>query len=171
MPGLSHNIELKARCADLVRAADVARELGADFVGTLDQVDTYFNVAHGRLKLRTIHGDRAELIWYQRPNSVESRDSRFRRVHIDDSVGLLTSLEGALGVWKVVRKSRNLWLWQNVRIHLDRVEGLGTFIEFEAVQGAACANPEQGHAQIRLLQDRFGILSTDLLAGSYSDLL
>src|SRR5688500_18002453 len=130
---LRRNLELKARCADLTAAATRAAELGARHVGTLMQVDTYLHVPNGRLRLREIEGQPAELIWYERANSVEFRGSDYHVVPIADASLTKTALARALGICGEVRKRRQLMIWHNVRIHLDEVEGLGSFIEFEAV--------------------------------------
>src|SRR6185369_8587441 len=81
---MSKNIEVKARCADLVAARRAARQIGARQQGLLLQTDTYFNVRRGRLKLREIRGERAELIWYQRPNRAAARDSDYVIVPVAD---------------------------------------------------------------------------------------
>jgi len=57
-----------------------------------------------------------------------------------------------------------------MRIHLDRVEDLGEFIEFEGVV------PDGGDSArfaslLTDLRQSFGIEEEDLLRGSYSDLL
>ena len=129
------NIELKARCGDLTLAAERATALGARQVGVLEQTDTYFHAARGRLKLRESAGRAAELIAYERADSASVRDSVYYIATITDVPGTMRVLESALGVRAVVRKSRILLTWHNVRIHLDTVEGLGTFVEFEAVMG------------------------------------
>jgi adenylate cyclase class 2 len=166
---LKRNIELKARCVDLERARRAAESLGATFSGILDQCDTYFAAPHGRLKLRETAGLPAELIWYERPNDVESRASDYRLVRVDDARGLRDALTAALGGREVVRKRRELWLWENVRIHLDAVEGLGTFVEFEAVMTDG-DDDAAGHAKLAKLRAALGIGEGDLIASSYADL-
>ena len=164
------NIELKARCPDLDAARDAARRLGAEWGGTLEQRDTYFVVPHGRLKLRQTAGRGAELVAYARANSTDVRGSDYRLVPVPDPSALLAALEMSLGIRGDVVKTRELWLWRRVRIHLDRVEGLGTFLEFEAVLEPA--EPDQaGHDKIATLREVLGVRDADLLATSYSDLL
>src|ERR1044071_549990 len=131
------NIELKARCGDLIGAREVALRLGARDGGVQNQIDTYFNVSHGRLKLREIDGERAELISYDRADVACGRDSWYRIVAVVSPRELAESLGAACGVRGKVVKRRQIYLYHNVRIHLDTVEGLGTFVEFEAVMGAA----------------------------------
>ena len=130
------NIEVKATCADRSDARRAARRLGARRVGVLVQTDTYFHVRTGRLKLREIvRGERhaAELIWYRRANRASARPSDYLLIPITRPAELSAVLAAALGVRAVVRKRRELWMFRNVRIHLDAVEGLGDFIELEAV--------------------------------------
>jgi predicted adenylyl cyclase CyaB len=129
------NLELKARHADLAAARAAALRLGARPAGIEAQTDTYFRVPHGRLKLRVIDDAFAVLIWYERPDGVTARLSAYHLVPVPDPLALKTALSGALGVRGDVRKRREILLWYNVRIHLDDVAGLGTFVEFEAVLG------------------------------------
>jgi adenylate cyclase class 2 len=167
---MKRNIELKARCRDLAAAREAARTLGADYSGVLEQRDTYFVAAHGRLKLRETVGKSAELIAYARDDAAAVRGSDYQLVSTPDPAALRTALAAALGVRGDVIKRRELWLWQGVRIHLDEVERLGTFIEFEAVM-APEEPDEAGHRKVAKLRDALGIKDADLLGVSYSDLL
>jgi predicted adenylyl cyclase CyaB len=167
----ARNLEVKARCADLAAAEAVMRSLGATSHWTTRQVDTYFHVPRGRLKLRE-HDDRpgAELIGYERPDHGGARESAYRVVHVPDAAAMKATLAGALGVRVVVAKRRTLYTWHNVRVHLDAVEGLGTFIEFEAV----LRTPEDeaaSPARVAHLAELLDIHDADRIAGSYSDLL
>lgn len=166
------NIELKARLHDRAAAERVCRDLGARPAGVLRQADTYFHSAHGRLKLReTIGPDgRVErcLITYYRPDHAAPRASEYAVTPVPPTAR--RSLERRLGVLAVVRKERALYLWEAVRIHLDAVEALGGFIEFEAVLGGG-RDEDEGHRLVRDLRARFGIQDSDLVAGSYVDLL
>jgi len=166
----NRNIELKAQCRDLKSARDLALGIGARDAGVLVQTDTYFHVANGRLKLREIESHHAELIWYDRPNHSDSRASNYHLVPIPDPALLKISLAAAVGVRGQVKKCRQLLLWRNVRIHLDDVEQLGTFIEFEAVLSDVETEAE-GHERLRELSERLGIEDADRIAVSYSDLL
>jgi predicted adenylyl cyclase CyaB len=166
----TRNIELKARCPDLDAAREAARRLGAEFAGTLEQRDTYFVVPRGRLKLRQTTGRGAELVAYTRDNAVEVRGSDYRLVPVPDPAALIAALASSLGVRGDVVKTRELWLWRRVRIHLDRVERLGTFLEFEAVLDPGEPD-EAGHAKITQLRTALGMSDEDLIATSYSDLL
>jgi adenylate cyclase class 2 len=168
------NIEIKARCGDLDAARAAAQSLGAEPAGTVNQLDTYFRVPNGRLKLREINGERAELIWYVRPDHADARASDYSIVPVTpDAVGSLKrTLATALTVRGEVRKRRELWLWHNVRIHLDTVEHLGTFIEYEAVIGSGEGGDERtAHERLRQLSEVMNVRDEDRLAQSYSDLL
>lgn len=164
------NIELKARCPDLEAAREAARRLGAEFAATLEQRDTYFVVPRGRLKLRQTTGRGAELVAYSRENSVEVRGSDYRLVAVPDPAGLIAALESTLGIRGDVVKTRELWMWRRVRIHLDQVERLGTFLEFEAVLDPGEPD-EAGHAKIAELREALNVREGDLIGTSYSDLL
>jgi len=167
---MGRNVELKARLRDLAEARKIAAALGARYMGLQEQVDTYFPVATGRLKLRQINGLRAELIWYARPNEPTARTSRYHRAPLSNPETLKTVLTAALGVQTKVQKRREIFLWQNVRIHLDEVVGLGAFLEFEAV-----LRPDQdetdGQAQLAQLVQMFHIQPEDLVPVSYGEMI
>jgi predicted adenylyl cyclase CyaB len=162
------NIELKARCHDLAHATHVCEKIGARAHGDIHQTDTYFNVPAGRLKVRENQPGRTELIYYLRADNRHSKESDYDIVPATPE--LRAMLARALGVRAVVTKTRGLWLWHNVRIHLDNVEKLGAFIEFEAVLGDGFDDAD-GHAKVARLRAEFDIADTDLVACSYRELL
>ena len=167
---MPQNIELKAHLASLDGARAMAQALATERLEDQHQVDTYFFCRHGRLKLREITGLRSELIWYERPDQQHAKACRYQLVRIEDAGGLKQALTNASGIRCIVEKYREIYLYHNVRIHLDRVVDLGEFLEFEAVLGPA-VNADSGHAQVAFLRDQFQIADADLLTGSYADLL
>ena len=163
------NIEVKARVASLGVARQMAREIPADFRGTLHQIDTYFSCSQGRLKLREIKGQGAELIWYSRSDEGKPRASHYMICEIEHPSVLSVLLDSALSTIGRVEKKRDLFLWKNVRIHLDDVSGLGTFLEFEAVMPNDSDDAE-GHALVQTLLEKFRISASDVLKRSYIDM-
>jgi homotetrameric cytidine deaminase len=162
------NVELKALDPDPARSLAVCRELGAEDRGVLRQRDTYFRTRRGRLKLRVQEPGGATLIQYDRPDAAQARESRYRLSPVQDPEELRASLDAALGTLVVVDKQRHLLLWDGVRIHLDTVDGLGSFVELEGV-----AAPESDLAgeqeKVAHLQAALGI--EEVLSDSYSDRL
>jgi len=161
------NIELKASDPDPARSLQVSLEIGASDEGWLQQTDTYFRVPHGRLKLRE-EGAIAQLISYERSDETVARESRYRLVDVSDPAGLKDALSDALDVLVVVEKYRHLLLWQDVRIHLDEVRGLGRFIEIEAVADPA-SDLSAEHRRASELQDALAITPERIVAFGYSD--
>jgi cytidine deaminase len=162
------NVELKARIAD--PDATIARclALGAEDHGTLVQRDTYYGAAHGRLKLREHPTRGGELIAYRRADATEPEQSRYLLAPVDATDLLNGALDAALGTTVVVSKRRRLFIWENVRIHVDDVEGLGTFVELEAlVDGDLDAAREQ----VARLRSGLAIDDDALVAVGYADLL
>jgi predicted adenylyl cyclase CyaB len=162
-------VELKARCPDLdaVRARLAGR---ARLERTLCQVDTYFAVPRGRLKLRETPGRLAALIFYERPDvaGIKASDVRLAPVASPDTLRPL--LAAALGIRAVVTKTREIWRLDGVQVHLDTVEGLGTFLELETLV-AAPAGRLAAEARLRDLLGTLGIDPDRLEARSYGDLL
>ena len=164
------NLELKARDADPQRSLEAALALGAEDRGVLEQRDTYFSRARGRLKLREQEPGGAELIAYERGDSAEPRRSDYRVVPVGDPRALGDALDAALGTLVVVAKRRRLLVWEEVRIHLDEVEGLGSHIELEAV-AAPGSDLEPERRKLERLRGELGIDDGAFVGGSYSDLL
>lgn len=167
---LRRNVELKVRLTNLNAARRVARQLATSPLLREHQVDTYYHARAGRLKLRVIDGARGQLVWYDRPDTTASKTSRYRLIEVNDPAATHAALEAACGVLVVVDKRREIYLHENVRIHLDRVAGLGTFLEFEAV--LAPREPvSKGRRQLLNLVKAFGLTDDQRVPVSYSDLL
>jgi homotetrameric cytidine deaminase len=162
------NVELKAVDPDPARSLAVARDLGAEDRGILRQRDTYFRTRSGRLKLREEEPGGATLIQYDRPDGAEARESRYRLTDVADPDALRASLDSALGTLVVVDKRRHLLLWEGVRIHLDTVEGLGSFVELEGVAPAG-SDLQAEHEKVARLREALQI--GEILTDSYSDRL
>jgi homotetrameric cytidine deaminase len=165
------NVELKARDADPAATLERALALGASDEGVLTQRDTYFARAGGRLKLREQAGGAeagARLIAYVRADGEEARTSAYRLAEIGDAAALREALDAALGTLVVVDKRRHLLLYENVRIHIDDVEGLGAFVELEGV-AAADSDLAHEHELVARLRDELALGAP--VAVSYSDLL
>ena len=162
------NVELKASDPDPERSLAVVLELGARDRGILRQRDTYFRVNSGRLKLREEEPGGATLIQYDRVDADEARESRYRVVPVDDPAGLCAALTASLGTLAVVEKERHLLLWQSVRIHLDRVKGLGNFIELEGV-ATKDSDLADELERVTRLTEALDIVPERILRNSYSD--
>jgi adenylate cyclase class 2 len=148
----------------------VCEELGAEDKGTLIQRDTYFEVPRGRLKLREEPDALAHLIAYERPDLLGNKESRYRLIEVREAAELREALAVVLGIMVVVSKARRLFIFEGVRIHLDRVDGLGDFVEFEGV-AADGGDPQDFETLLDNLRRSFSIRDEDLLRESYSDLL
>jgi adenylate cyclase class IV len=164
------NVEWKARARDVGRQGALAAGLAGGAGELLEQVDTFFHVPHGRLKLRTFDRSRGELIYYHRPDQAGPRQSTYSLVATDRPDALGVTLAQALGVRGVVRKRRRLFLAGPSRIHVDEVEGLGAFLEVEVVlrPGQPAAEGERIAAALR--QD-LEVRDEDLVERAYIDLL
>jgi predicted adenylyl cyclase CyaB len=161
------NLELKAKYPNIKRAERIAHEITESDAEILDQTDTYFRIPHGRLKLREIHDVTSELIWYDRKEDGGDRISHYERVTVDDSEGFTTILTRSLDVDVRVTKQRTVYRWNNCRVHIDLVEQLGPFVEFEVMESPQ--NDER--ERLQFLIEKFGITDLDIINCSYSDLL
>lgn len=162
------NIEIKAHYKNLEKARTIARRLEAKHVGLDHQVDTYFHTPKGRLKLRESSLSGAMLIPYLRSDLSGPKKSHYALLNTQDPILVKQLLTEMLGVETVVEKHRDIYLADNVRIHIDNVMGLGTFIEFEAVYQDIAQEPKE-HEKVRRLIQEFEIADSDLIQGSYRE--
>lgn len=168
--GTRCNLELKGIDRDPMMTLRVALANGARDLGTISQRDTYFCANRGRLKLREEMPGRPHLIHYVRRDSHGPRQSAYRVIPVDDPAAICATLGDALGIRVVVEKKRRLLLIGNVRAHLDRVVGLGTYLELEAVVPAG-GSPDDEHEKLGRLADALGLTHNRVVVQSYADYL
>ena len=164
------NVEIKARCSDQQRIKDYLKDHGADFKGIDHQIDTYFRVPKGRLKLREGNIENY-LVQYQRADQAGPKEALVILYRSDPDANLKEVLTHALDVLVVVDKQREIAFIDNVKFHLDTVTGLGTFMEIEAIDRDGSIGKEKLYEQCQKYLREMNIDPSDLLEGSYSDLL
>ena len=164
------NIEIKARCADPTRVRQFLLEKNARSVGTDHQIDTYYRVPKGRLKLRQGKIENA-LIHYDRPDQDGPKSSQVTLSPVADGETLRNLLANALGVWAVVDKQREIYFIRNAKFHIDTVSGLGGFVEIEVIDQDGSIGQEILEQDCRMYMEALGIQEQDLLSSSYSDML
>ena len=172
---MSQNIELKARIESIDRAVEVAERLSSKPAEWFEQKDTYFRVGKGRLKLRQSPQLGDELIFYHRESASGPRGCRYFRQPTDCAEQILELLQRSCGSDVVVAKTRRLFWFKRVRIHLDDVRFLGSFLEFEAVLGESYEengwDEQTGFEVVRRLRDEFQIAEKHLIGKSYRELM
>lgn len=164
------NIEIKARCATPARIRELLRARNAEFRGLDRQIDTYFNVPRGRLKLREGNIEN-NLIYYEREDQEGAKQSQVSLLPVSPGSTLKDILTHALGVLVVVDKRREIYFVDNVKFHIDDVTGLGSFVEIEALDLSGILGQEKLRQQCHTFLDLFAITPAELVAVSYSDLL
>jgi len=162
------NFEFKARLNNEQQIRAALKSLQARFVGTDHQIDTYFRVPSGRLKVREGRLENA-LIFYRRSNVRRARQARVEMMLLPRRNSLRAILARSLGILAVVDKRREIYFVKNVKIHLDRVHRLGKFLEVEAI--SRTDDVKKIRSQARQFQELFGVTAKDIVAESYSDLI
>ena len=166
---MATNIEIKAKIRDFDQLKKQVEQISDTPVEIIPQTDTFFHTPQGRLKLREL-ADHGQLIYYERADASGPKQSNYFISRINEPAPLIEVLTFALGVRGVVRKQRWLYWVGKTRIHLDRVEGLGDFLELEVVLDDD-DTPEEGERIAAELMRTLGIEATDLVEGAYMDLL
>lgn len=163
-------VEIKARIDDDALIQSVLAQRKAIFKGLDHQVDTYFVVPHGRLKLREGSIEN-HLIQYHRANTAEAKLSEVGLYKTQPNASLKSLLTAALGILAIVNKEREIYFIDNIKIHIDTVKGLGRFAEIEAIDESKQYTEEELRRQCNELQEAFGINEDQLLTHSYSDMI
>lgn len=166
---MAFNIEIKARVRNPESMRERALELSGSKPEILYQRDTFYVVPKGRLKFRERRDGAAELIYYDRPDEVGPKISNYTRIAISDPISARQCFDHFLKTSAVVCKYRQVFLIGTTRIHLDEVEGLGSFLELEVVtsENEMEAAKETALALMKLL----GIRQEDLIEHAYVDLI
>jgi len=164
------NIEIKAHARDFTEIKSRAEKLSDTPVEIIPQDDIFFNVPQGRLKLRILAPDNAQLIYYTRPDQEGPKRSDYHIAYTSDPENLKRVLELSYGIRGVVKKTRYLYLVGQTRVHLDDVDGLGYFMELEVVMKDGQSDAE-GQEIAESLMAGLGVERNDLLEGAYMDMI
>ncbi|WP_075355711.1 class IV adenylate cyclase [Desulfovibrio sp. DV] len=167
---MARNIEIKARIESVAAVARAVAALATAGPTVLTQDDTFFHCPTGRLKLRQLSPNEGQLIFYQRPDVAGPKTSHYDITPTDVPAALRRTLGLALGECGRVRKARILYLCGRTRVHLDRVAGLGDFLELEVVLDET-EDETAGLAKAHQLMAALGIGPQNLVTGAYVDLL
>ncbi|OWW22395.1 class IV adenylate cyclase [Noviherbaspirillum denitrificans] len=166
---MARNIEIKARIRSVEALNPLVEAIAAEGAVEIVQDDTFFHCENGRLKLRVFASGDGELIFYRRANQSGPKESFYVRTPTASPDTLRETLTLAYGQAGRVRKHRTLYLAGRTRVHLDRVEGLGDFLELEVVleehEGA-----EAGVREAHALMARLGVQESQLVQAAYVDL-
>ncbi|XP_069575310.1 uncharacterized protein [Brachyistius frenatus] len=164
------NVEIKAKVSDRALFAQKAAALSQSEGTIIRQHDTFFCCSQGRLKLRDFMNGSGQLIFYERPDTDGPKLSRYSISPTSDPQSLQTVLSDALGVEGEVRKERLLFLIGQTRVHLDKVEGLGHYMELEVVMRPE-QTLEEGQQVAESLMEQLGVSKKSLVTGAYMDLI
>lgn len=167
---MARNVEIKARIDDFSQLYAKIALLADGLPEIIDQDDTFFLCPNGRLKLRTFSASRGELIFYQRPDHAGPKTSFYTLTETQDPDSLRETLKLAYGEVGRVIKQRTLFMIGQTRLHLDRVQGLGDYIEFEVVLDDT-QTQQQGIDIAEDLLERLEINRQELVDRAYVDLL
>ncbi|MEO1257930.1 MAG: class IV adenylate cyclase [Bacteroidota bacterium] len=164
------NVEIKAHCKNPDKVLAELNKRKAKFIGEDHQVDTYFNVENGRLKLREGNIENA-LIYYERDNQAGPKNSQVHLYKCGQDSALKDVLTASLKIFKTVDKKRKIFFIGNVKFHLDEVKGLGRFVEIEAIDADGTIGEKVLDEQCRFYLKLFEIKKEDLIENSYADMV
>lgn len=168
---MSHiNFEFKARVRDLDGAEKKLLQLNPRFIGTDNQTDTYFNVEHGRLKLREGNIENS-LIYYERHDLAGAKQSDIILYKHQPAKELKAILAKVHGIKVIVEKQRKIYFIENVKFHFDKLAGLGEFLEVEAIDTDDSIGIDKLKEQCDYYAQYFEIGREDFISESYSDLI
>lgn len=164
------NYEFKAKVSEPEVYEKLLLALNPEFKGEDHQIDTYFNVSRGRLKLREGNIENA-LIQYERENISDSKLSKVILYRHNPDPALKEILISQFGIRAIVEKRRKIYFLGNVKFHFDKVENMGTFMEVEAIDTDNSFTRNELKAQCDYFLNYFSLSTSDLLSESYSDMI
>ena len=163
-------IEIKAKCKNHDRIRSILKSKHAKFEGIHHQIDTYFKINFGKLKLRERNKEN-RLVYYKRENKRGPKQSNVTEFKFNHKLPIKEILTKSLGVLVIVDKQREVYYIDNVKFHLDVVKNLGKFFEIEALDHEGKIGKRELLKQCNFFLNLFVIPKNDLISVSYSDLL
>ena len=164
------NVEIKARSSNPEKIRKILEDNNARHIGLDNQIDTYFKIKDGRLKLREGNIEN-NLIYYNRPDREGPKQSEIILYKTRRDSGLKEILFKSMDISVIVDKKRDIYLIDNVKFHIDEVIGLGNFVEIEAIDSEGIRNSEELLEQCRFYMKLLKINEDELISCSYSDFL
>jgi len=167
---MARNVEIKARVEDRAQLLARVQRVATSGPTEISQDDTFFHSANGRLKLREFGDGTGVLVFYERSDDEGPKQSFYVLSQTNEPDTLREALKLAHGQLGRVRKQRTLYLVGRTRVHVDRVEALGDFMELEVV--LRDDEPlEAGVEEAGRIMAALGITEAMLVKGAYLDLL
>lgn len=163
---MQRNLEMKVKVNSFKNLKQKLNSMRIGLDEILVQKDIYYKVKDGLLKLR-IENNKSRLIYYKRNEKLEKRWSEFEYLTFSDG-NVEKFLARFLKTEVVVSKVRELYMYKNTRIHLDRVRLLGAFLELESKVTSGLKDAEK---RFNHLVNKLEINQSDQIRASYRDLL
>ncbi len=164
------NVEIKAKSDNQTQIREILKSKKAEYIGTDYQIDTYFNIDNGRMKLREGNIEN-NLIHYKREDKKGPKQSKIILYKSEPNSSIKRLLTEAIGILTIIDKKREIYFIDNVKFHVDTVKELGTFIEIEAIDKNGELEKEKLLEQCEFYLNLFNIPKNDLVSVSYSDLM
>jgi len=163
------NVELKAKCKNPEEIKIILLNKGAKYIGTDHQIDTYYEVPNGKLKIRRGNIENA-LVFYERIENPDKRESSII-LELNPSQNLEKILELSLGKKNVVNKIRQIYFIGNVKFHIDQIQGIGDFVEIEAISANGKIPKRKLEEQFEYYKKLLNIRKKDLINKSYCEMV
>ncbi|WP_242928300.1 class IV adenylate cyclase [Pontibacter vulgaris] len=163
------DITIKARCPDPAEVESILQQHNADYKGLDVQTDTFYNVDYGKLKLRQGNIENV-LIHYNRFSVQGLKQTEVLMYLKNPGSATIEEVCGSLQVMNELRKLRKIYFIDNVKFHIDQVDGQGSFIEIEAIDLDGSLGTAILHQQCHYYKELLQIADEDLINDSYIDL-
>jgi len=160
------NLELKTKLKSHIKVLKILNSIGAENKGILNQKDVYYSVPKGLLKLRIENGNES-LIYYNRDEKGKNRWSDYDYIRFSDS-GAEKMFNKIFEVETIVQKKRQLFLYDNTRIHIDTVKKLGKYLELETLVIKGKSNAQK---RFKHILDLMELKDLPEIRKSYRDLM
>lgn len=164
-------IEMKARCSNPTKVRHLLlQQPNIQFIGIDSQVDTYFKIPSGRLKLREGNIENS-LIYYDRENKKDAKKSDVTLYKSTEIASLKAVLVAALPILIVVEKKREIYFIDHIKFHIDTLTSLGSFLEIEVIDANDAMDISEMRQQCERYMKLLDVQKEDLMEHSYSEML
>jgi len=163
------DITIKARCTDPAQVESILLQHKVDYVGLDVQTDTFYEADYGRLKHRQGNIENV-LIHYKRERSGNAHQTEVLIYLKNPGSATVAQICSGRKMLAQVRKLRKIFFIDNVKFHIDHLEGRGHFIEIEAIDLDGSLGVEMLRQQCDYYKELLEITDEDLINDSYIDL-
>lgn len=165
---MSRRVEVRARLEDLEELRSRVEALASPTEESAER-ETFFESPNGQLKLvRSEVG--AELVYREAAGGDLASEAQLMKSTVGEPAEIEAILSAACGVLDAIEVRRQTYRVDEAHVSLDRVDGLGDFIELSVEVTPQQSSAAAWNSAVDLAE-KLGLEPSRLISASYADLL